>query len=143
MFTVNFSEFFHLLLSRQAFPLGWLLSFLSSGLSLGPADLNWLCSLFYFTRAPATPSVSWSWQWAFILFLAEFPIGAVRRWSYLLMTRLNLLLYLFSYASANLHFSPTSLLFSGNWVILNQKLHLVLTSFSYLVLKINSSIEIR
>lgn len=44
LFIANFSGFFDLLLSRQAYPLGWLLSLPSSGLSWG---LVVLCLLFH------------------------------------------------------------------------------------------------
>ena len=48
LFIVNFSGFFHLLLSRQAFPLGWLCLFIH--LAFDEASLTWmgsvLCLLF-------------------------------------------------------------------------------------------------
>lgn len=97
LFIVNFSGFFHLLLPRQAFTLGWLLSLLSSGLWWSLVDLGQAqFSVFYFVSAPMTRSDSWSWWWAFILFLAESLCAVVVRCSYLLMIMLNLLLNLFS-----------------------------------------------
>lgn len=95
LFIVNFSRFFHQLSSRQAFLLGWLLSLLSSGLSLGLIGLNWLCSLFYFTCAPVTPSIGLGGGNSFCSWQSS-PYEDVVRCSYLLMTKLNLF-YLFSY----------------------------------------------
>lgn len=105
---INFSGFFHLPLSTQAFPLVWLLSLLSSGLSLDLVDLNWLCSLSFISHVllwlPLSAGLGgghsfYSWR--------SSPCGVVLPCSCLVMTVLNLLLYLFSYPSANLHCSPT------------------------------------
>lgn len=50
LFIANFSGFFDLPLSRQAYPLGWLLSLPSSGLSWGLVGLNGLCSLSFISH---------------------------------------------------------------------------------------------
>lgn len=111
LFIVNFSGFFHLLFSRQASPLGQLLSLLSSGLSLGLIDLNWLC-LSFISHVPCDALCQLVLVVGVYLVPGRIsPCGVVVSCSYLLITMLDFLLNLFSYPSANLHISPTKLLF--------------------------------
>lgn len=104
LFIANFSGFFDLPLSRQAYPLGWLLSLPSSGLSWGLVGLNGLCSLSFISHMlPWLPlSVGLDGGYLFCSW-QNSPCAVVVQCSYLPVTMLNLLLNLFSSPSANFH----------------------------------------
>lgn len=102
LFIVNFSGSFHSLLTRQPFLLGWLLSFLSSGLSLGLVDLNWLCALSFISHMlpwlPLSDGLGGGHSFC------SWPSSSVELWcvvwcSYLPVTVPNLF-YLLSYPSS-------------------------------------------
>lgn len=118
LYIVNFSGFFHLLLSTQAFPLGWLLSLLSSGLSLGLVDLNWLCSLSFISHVllwlPLSGALGGghsfcSWQ--------SSPCGVVVR-APVLWWQCRISSFISSATLQPTFTAVQHLLFSGNWVIL-------------------------